>query len=71
MSLLTSDRQETVSAEYTTETNIRQVLPKTKKVLFSNFLFLRHFYFEKKFTLLSQVYFTKKQSFNLSFLNVQ
>jgi hypothetical protein len=31
------------SAEYSAETNIWQVLPKTKKSLFSNFLFPNHF----------------------------
>jgi hypothetical protein len=47
-----SDRPKTFSAEYlaenyrnniSAETNIRQVLTKTKKVLFSNFPFQSHF----------------------------
>jgi hypothetical protein len=38
----TSDRPKTFSAEYSAETNIRQVLPKTKKVLSSNFSFSKN-----------------------------
>jgi hypothetical protein len=41
-----SDRPKTLSAKYSAETDIRQVLPKTKKVLFRNFLFSRHFFQE-------------------------
>jgi hypothetical protein len=39
-----SDRPKTFSAEYLAETNIRLVLPKTKKVLFCNFPLPSHFF---------------------------
>jgi hypothetical protein len=47
-SIAHSDRPKTFSAEYSAETNIRQVLPKTKKVLFSNFQFQSNFFRENE-----------------------
>jgi hypothetical protein len=44
-----SDRPKTFSAEYLAETNIRPVMPKTKKVLSSNFSFPNNFFRESKF----------------------